>query len=211
MMGELREIDTRPGPDDRRSICRSAIPSSRQSSPNPNRASRVCAASGIDVVVDQRHQPGKTAGRPDQFREVGHGLLASGRGQARELLFPERLDPRSRSVMWEIIRELAADGTTLLLTTQYLDEADQLADQIVVVDAGRVIAAGTSGQLKVKAGDDQLVLALAPGADPAAAAAVVKGYATGPVLLDDARLRLHLGRRGDCLGGATTGRSDERL
>jgi len=91
------------------------------------------------------------------------------------------LDPRSRSVMWDIIRELAADGTTLLLTTQYLDEADQLADQIVVVDAGRVVAAGTPDELKVRAGDDHLVLALVPGADLAAAEAVVKAYATGPV------------------------------
>ena len=53
--------------------------------------------------------------------------------------------------MWDIIRELAADGTTLLLTTQYLDEADQLAGQIVVVDAGRVIAAGAPDELKVRA------------------------------------------------------------
>jgi ABC-2 type transport system ATP-binding protein len=120
-------------------------------------------------------------------------LAASLIGRPQVLFLDEPttgLDPRSRSVMWEIIRELAADGTTLLLTTQYLDEADQLADQIVVVDAGRVIAAGTSDQLKVKAGDDQLVLALAPGADASAAAAVVKGYATGPVLLDDARARI---------------------
>ena len=100
------------------------------------------------------------------------------------------LDPRSRAVMWEIIRELAADGNTLLLTTQYLDEADQLADQIVVVDAGRVIAAGTPDQLKVRAGDDHLALVLAPGADAAAAAAVVKAYATGPVRLDGAESRI---------------------
>src|SRR5215210_6973843 len=56
------------------------------------------------------------------------------------------LDPRSRLAMWEIIGELVAGGTTLLLTTQYLDEADRLADRIAVVDAGRVIAEGTSGE-----------------------------------------------------------------
>jgi ABC-2 type transport system ATP-binding protein len=95
------------------------------------------------------------------------------------------LDPRSRAVMWEIIRELAADGTTLLLTTQYLDEADQLADQIVVVDTGRVIAAGTPDELKVRAGDDRLVLVLPASADRAAAQAVLKEYAAGPVQADD--------------------------
>ena len=91
------------------------------------------------------------------------------------------LDPRSRSVMWEIIRELASAGTTLLLTTQYLDEADQLADQIAVIDAGQVIAAGTPDVLKAKVGDDRLTLVLAPGADLAAAAAAVTAYAAGPV------------------------------
>jgi len=91
------------------------------------------------------------------------------------------LDPRSRSVMWEIIRELAGAGATLLLTTQYLDEADQLADQIAVIDAGRVIAAGQPEELKARIGDDRLALELVPGADTAAAAAVVTAYAAGPV------------------------------
>jgi ABC-2 type transport system ATP-binding protein len=91
------------------------------------------------------------------------------------------LDPRSRSVMWEIIRELAGSGTTLLLTTQYLDEADQLADLIAVIDSGQVIAAGTPDALKAKIGDDRLTLVLAPGADLATAAAAVTAYATGPV------------------------------
>jgi len=58
------------------------------------------------------------------------------------------LDPRSRLVMWEIIRQLAADGVTILLTTQYLDEADQLADQIAVLDQGRIAAAGSPAELK---------------------------------------------------------------
>jgi ABC-2 type transport system ATP-binding protein len=62
------------------------------------------------------------------------------------------LDPRSRSQVWELVRALAADGTTVLLTTQYLDEADQLADRIAVIDHGRVIAEGTPGQLKASVG-----------------------------------------------------------
>ena len=115
--------------------------------------------------------------------------LAAGLIGGPEVLFLDEpttgLDPRSRSVMWEIIRELAADGTTLLLTTQYLDEADQLADQIVVVNAGRVIAAGTPDELKVRAGDDRLVLVLPASADRAAAQAVLKEYAAGPVQGDD--------------------------
>ena len=64
------------------------------------------------------------------------------------------LDPRSRLGMWDIIRSLAAGGTTLLLTTQYLDEADELADEIVVFDRGLVIAAGTAEELKGRVGGD---------------------------------------------------------
>jgi ABC-2 type transport system ATP-binding protein len=62
------------------------------------------------------------------------------------------LDPRSRKQVWDIVRALAAEGTTVLLTTQYLDEADQLADRIAVVDRGRVIAEGTTGELKASVG-----------------------------------------------------------
>ncbi|ASO21149.1 ABC-2 type transport system ATP-binding protein [Actinoalloteichus hoggarensis] len=71
------------------------------------------------------------------------------------------LDPRSRLQMWDVIRELVAGGTTLLLTTQYLDEADQLADSIVVIDHGRAIARGTSGQLKRQIGGERIELSLA--------------------------------------------------
>src|SRR5215472_4964708 len=70
------------------------------------------------------------------------------------------LDPRSRLAMWEIIKSLLAGGTTILLTTQYLDEADQLADRIVVIDGGKVIAEGTADALKSKVGNDRLELTL---------------------------------------------------
>jgi ABC-2 type transport system ATP-binding protein len=77
-----------------------------------------------------------------------------------ELMFLDEpttgLDPRSRSQVWDIIRALAAGGTTILLCTQYLDEADQLADGIAVIDQGRVIAEGTPGQLKASVGSGAL-------------------------------------------------------
>jgi len=84
-------------------------------------------------------------------------LAASLVGQPKVLFLDEPttgLDPRSRLGMWDIIRSLAADGTTLLLTTQYLDEADELANEIVVIDHGLVIAAGTSEELKGRVGGD---------------------------------------------------------
>jgi ABC-2 type transport system ATP-binding protein len=84
------------------------------------------------------------------------------------------LDPRSRSDLWEVLRGLVRDGTTLLLTTQYLEEADQLADDIVVIDRGRVIASGTPTQLKDQSGRASVVLTLTHAADLARAADLVR-------------------------------------
>src|SRR5262249_37773873 len=84
-------------------------------------------------------------------------LAASLVGEPRLLLLAEPttgLDPRSRIELWDAIRALVARGTDVLLTTQYLDEADHLADQIVIVDHGRVIASGTPRELKTRAGHD---------------------------------------------------------
>lgn len=83
------------------------------------------------------------------------------------------LDPRSRLAMWGIIKKLMANGTTILLTTQYLEEADQLADNIVLIDGGKVIAEGSAKELKSKLGNDRLELMFADAATLARAVAVL--------------------------------------
>ena len=88
------------------------------------------------------------------------------------------LDPSARALMWVIVRELVADGTTLLLTTQYLDEADQLAGRIAVIDGGRVIAEGTPAELKSSVGGQRILLTLADEADNIAAARVLQRFST---------------------------------
>lgn len=89
------------------------------------------------------------------------------------------LDPRSRIALWDVIKRLVADGTTVLLTTQYLEEADQLADDIVVIDDGRVIAEGTSDQLKAQIGGHRVVVALVDAADGAAAREILGRHGSG--------------------------------
>ncbi|HUR26525.1 MAG TPA: ATP-binding cassette domain-containing protein [Candidatus Thermoplasmatota archaeon] len=83
------------------------------------------------------------------------------------------LDPRSRNQVWDIVRRIAKQGTTVLLTTQYLEEADRLAERLAVVDHGRVIAEGTSGDLKASVGANALHVRLAKPAERAKAQAVV--------------------------------------
>jgi ABC-2 type transport system ATP-binding protein len=93
------------------------------------------------------------------------------------------LDPRSRGQVWDIVRALVAEGTTVLLCTQYLEEADQLADGIVVIDHGRVIAEGTPGQLKASVGTGALHVRLLDPAQRPAAARVLEA-AVGSVVLE---------------------------
>ena len=84
------------------------------------------------------------------------------------------LDPRSRNGVWDIVRALVAGGTTILLCTQYLDEADQLADRIAVIDSGRVIAEGTPGELKASVGMGTIQVRVVDPADRPAAAGVLE-------------------------------------
>src|SRR5580700_18510 len=92
------------------------------------------------------------------------------------------LDPSARALMWDIVRQLVADGTTLMLTTQYLDEADQLADRVAVIDGGQVIAEGTPAELKASMGSQRLLVTLADGSDAAAAAAALRPFTTASVI-----------------------------
>jgi ABC-2 type transport system ATP-binding protein len=116
-----------------------------------DRAAELLDAFGLSEAADR---PAKTySGGMQRRLDLATSLVAE-----PAVLFLDEpttgLDPRSRLGMWEVIRGLVSRGTTLLLTTQYLDEADELADEIVVIDRGLVIAAGTSEQLKDQVGGD---------------------------------------------------------
>jgi ABC-2 type transport system ATP-binding protein len=105
----------------------------------------------FDLTAAARHQASRLSGGMRRKLDLAASIIV-----APDLLFLDEpttgLDPRSRGALWEVVRGIVAGGTTVLLTTQYLDEADKLADRIAVIDHGRVIAAGTRGELKASAG-----------------------------------------------------------
>jgi len=101
----------------------------------------------FDLVDATRQTPATYSGGMTRRLDIAMTLM----GRPRLIFLDEPttgLDPRSRRTMWQLIRDLVADGVTILLTTQYLEEADQLADRIAVLDQGRIVAEGTSSELK---------------------------------------------------------------
>jgi ABC-2 type transport system ATP-binding protein len=100
------------------------------------------------------------------------------------------LDPRGRNDLWEFLRELVDEGATLVLTTQYLEEADRLADDIVVLDHGRVVAAGSPAQLKARIGGSRIAVTVAAPSELAAAAAAVAPFADAAPIDDADTLRV---------------------
>ncbi len=102
------------------------------------------------------------------------------------------LDPRSRLGMWDVIRTLVREGATLLLTTQYLEEADELADGIVVVDHGRIIAQGTADQLKAQVGGERIEVVVRDRTDIPTAIERIRPFGDGDVSVDEHTKRLTL-------------------
>jgi len=146
----------------------------------------------FDLVEAASRPAGTYSGGMRRRLDLAASLVA-----APSILFLDEpttgLDPRSRLAMWEVIRELVAEGTTVLLTTQYLEEADRLADRIAVIDGGQVIASGTAEALKARVGGERLELSIAPGSDlkPALRAAQPLGLGR-PAHIDEDAGRLTL-------------------
>jgi ABC-2 type transport system ATP-binding protein len=149
-----------------------------------------------DELLEQfglRDAGGRTVGQYSGGMRRRLDLAASLIRSPRVLFLDEPttgLDPRSRNQVWDAVRSLVDDGTTVMLTTQYLDEADQLADRISVIDTGRVVAHGTPDQLKSAAGGDRIEVVVHHAADLAIATEIVGRIvpATPQVNVDDRQI-----------------------
>jgi ABC-2 type transport system ATP-binding protein len=108
------------------------------------------------------------------------------------------LDPHSRNELWDVIRDLVAQGSTLLLTTQYMEEADQLADDIVVIDRGQQIAHGTADELKKQIGGERMEVCIDFDASVADARRILADFATGEIHVEERRVTVPI------IGGART-------
>ena len=127
----------------------------------------------FDLVESARRTPATYSGGMKRRLDIAMTLM----GRPRLIFLDEPttgLDPRSRYTMWQLIRDLAADGVTILLTTQYLEEADRLADRIAVLDRGRIVAEGTPGQLKRRIPGAHILLRFADAASLDAAARALR-------------------------------------
>jgi ABC-2 type transport system ATP-binding protein len=100
------------------------------------------------------------------------------------------LDPRSRNELWALLRELVRDGATMLLTTQYLEEADRLADDIVLLDGGRVVAHGAPADLKARVGGERLEVTVGSASELAAAAVALGAFASDEPFVDAGESRV---------------------
>ena len=141
-------------------------------------------------LVDARDRVVKTySGGMRRRLDLASALI----GRPRLLILDEPttgLDPRSRLGMWDVIRDLVRDGVTLLLTTQYLEEADELADMIAVVDHGKIIARGTADQLKSQVGGERIEVVVRDRASIVAAQDLLARDAGGDTTLDEHTRRL---------------------
>jgi ABC-2 type transport system ATP-binding protein len=145
----------------------------------------------FDLVDAGGHKAGTYSGGMRRRLDVAASLVA-----APPVLFLDEpttgLDPRGRNALWQLLDELTAQGTSLLLTTQYMEEADRLADAIVVIDKGQVIASGTADQLKRQVGGDRLELQAGHGEDLTELARALAGLGTGAPMVDVAAGRVVL-------------------